>query len=118
VRPLAIQLGEVLLEPDGQAASRREADQASRQLARDRHLDDLFGSSHLPSFPLSEPEARKDDAFEAAQERWRHEADVEAVREQAGRGCSEALELIRAGLAPEEIRRFAALHVCGGLRAV
>jgi len=63
-------------------------------------------------------EAREDDAFEAAQERWRREADIGEVREHAGRSCPEALELVRAGMPAEESRRFAANHVCRGLRAV
>jgi hypothetical protein len=63
-------------------------------------------------------EARDDVTFEAAeQQRWLA-ADVQTVREHAGLGCSEALELVAAGMPPEETRRFGAEHVCGRLRAV
>jgi hypothetical protein len=63
-------------------------------------------------------EARDDNKFEATMERRWLEADVQTVKEHAGWGCSEALELVRAGMPPEETHRFGAEHVCGRLRAV
>jgi hypothetical protein len=63
-------------------------------------------------------EARDDDAFEAAEKRRWLAVDVQTVREHAGLGCSEALELVAAGIPSEEARRFGAEHVCHRLRAV
>jgi hypothetical protein len=63
-------------------------------------------------------EARDDDAFEATEMRRWLEADVQTVHEHAALGCHQALELVRAGMPPEETRQFGAEHVCGRLRAV
>jgi hypothetical protein len=57
-------------------------------------------------------EARDDVPFEHGMESWGAELDDQTVRDEAARGCPDALAIISRGLDRQDVEQFVREHVC------